>query len=133
MKTVSKSTDNVLTSTVGIITNNRTFAWNLTGKKLKLYIIYTDSSTPHLSQASIILNNLSEVGGITLLPDQEGEGKGKFTITLSAADLEKFDITSISGLKLYLALYELKTIGNITTAETYLPVIKPDLLLEIVP
>jgi len=133
MKTVSKAIDNTVVSTVGIITNNRTFAWDLTGKKLKLYVIFTDSSTPQLSQASLQFDNFTETGGLTILPDQDGENKGKFQITLTAADLAQFDVTAISGRKLYLGLYEIKTIGNIKTAQTYIPVIKPDLLLEIIP
>ncbi len=131
MKQVSKAIDNTLVLTSGLIANNTTYKYDLTNKQLKLYIMYSDQTTPHLSTAPLRRDNLTPQGGLTVL--DQSSNKGEFQITLSVADLEQFELTSLSNKNLYLALYELKTIGNITSAEMYLSIIKPDMLLEVVP
>ncbi len=131
MKQISKSTDNILVSTSGLISNNTTYAYELTNKPLKLYIMYTDQTTPDLSTAVIKRDNLTPEGGLKVL--DQSSNKGEFQITLSVSDLEPFELTATSNKCFYLALYEVKQIGNIQTAEMYMSIIKPDMLLELIP
>ncbi len=131
MKEISKAVDNVIISTSGVIANNTVYKYDLSNKQLKLYVMYSDQSTPHLSTALFKRDNLTPEGGLKVL--DQSSNKGEFEFTLSVADLETVEITSLSNKSLYLALYELRTIGNISAAEMYMSVIKPDMLLNIIP
>lgn len=130
MKQVSKSTDNAVITTAGLISNSTVYPYDLTDKQLKLYIMYTGHTTPYLSTAQMTRHNKTAEGGLKIL-DQE-TNKGQFEILLSKQDLEKLPLTAISGKSLYLALYEVNVIGNISGVEVYLGIVKPDMIIEIV-